>query len=78
MSRGFPGSPVVKTPHFHSRGTGSIPVQGTRIPQTTQKIKESAAFQKEVDFHVLAWSKIAGLFVYLWALNDVYGPLLSV
>ena len=38
MSRGFPGSPVVKTPHFHSRGTGSIPVQGTRIPQTTQKI----------------------------------------
>ena len=65
MSRGFPGSPVVKAPHFHSRGAGSIPVQQTRIPQTTHKIKESAVFQKEVDFHVLDWSKIVGLFVYL-------------
>ena len=28
----FPGSSVVKTAHFHCRGTGSIPAQGTGIP----------------------------------------------
>ena len=30
--RDFPGSPVVKTPHFTAGGTGSIPGQGTKIP----------------------------------------------
>ena len=29
----FPGSPVVKTQHFHCRGPGSIPGLGTKIPQ---------------------------------------------
>ena len=27
-----PSGPVVKTLHFHCRGTGSIPGQGTKIP----------------------------------------------
>ena len=30
--RDFPGGPVVKTPHFHCRGMGSIPGWGTNIP----------------------------------------------
>ena len=35
----FPGGPVVKTPHFHCRGTGSIPGWGTKIPRGLKKIK---------------------------------------
>ena len=34
--RKFPGNPVVKTWHFHYHGQGSIPGQGTKIPQATQ------------------------------------------
>ena len=30
----FPGSPMVKTPHFHCKG--STPSQGTKIPQAVQ------------------------------------------
>ena len=30
--RDFPGSPGVKTPHFHCRDTGLIPGQGAKIP----------------------------------------------
>ena len=33
--REFPGGLVVKTWHFHCRGSGSIPDQGTKIPQAT-------------------------------------------
>ena len=29
----FPGDPVVRTRQFHYRGQGSIPAQGTKIPQ---------------------------------------------
>ena len=29
--RDFPGDPVVKTPHFHCRGTGLIPCPGAKI-----------------------------------------------
>ena len=32
----FPGSPVVRTPHFHCQGAGSILGQGTKIPQAAQ------------------------------------------
>ena len=32
----FPGSPMVKTPYFHYRGTSLIPGQGTKIPHATQ------------------------------------------
>ena len=31
--REFPGSPVVKTWHFHCQGLGLIPGQGTKILQ---------------------------------------------
>ena len=33
----FPGSPVVKTPGFQCRGMGSIPGQGTKIPQAVRR-----------------------------------------
>ena len=39
----FPGGPVVKTPHFQCRDTGSSPDQGTKIPhavQCGQKLKK--------------------------------------
>ena len=32
----FPGGPVVKNQCFHCRGTGSIPGQGTKVPQAVQ------------------------------------------
>ena len=31
-----PGSPVVRTQHFHYWGPGSIPGWGAKIPQATQ------------------------------------------
>ena len=31
-SKDFPGSPMIHIPCFHSRGKGSIPGQGTKIP----------------------------------------------
>ena len=34
--REFPGSPVVRTLRFHCCGLGSIPGQGTKIPQAVQ------------------------------------------
>ena len=36
LSWDFPRGPVVKTLHFHCRGTGSIPGQGTKILHATQ------------------------------------------
>ena len=33
VDRVFPGSPVVETLSYHCRGVGSIPGQGTKIPQ---------------------------------------------
>ena len=29
----FPGGPVIRTWYFHCRGLGSIPGQGTKVPQ---------------------------------------------
>ena len=37
---GFPGGPVVRTPHFHCRGPGSIPGQGTKILQAERRGKK--------------------------------------
>lgn len=34
-SRTPPGSPMVKTPSFHYRGTGSVTDQGSKLPHTT-------------------------------------------
>ena len=36
LIRDFSGCPVVRTPHSHCLGPGSIPGQGTRIPQAMQ------------------------------------------
>ena len=38
MDREFPDSPVVRIGHFHSCGQGSIPSQGTKIPQAKKKV----------------------------------------
>ena len=35
-TREFPGGLVIRTQHFHWHGPGSIPGQGTKIPQITQ------------------------------------------
>ena len=32
----FPDGPVVRTQHFHCCDIGSIPGEGTKIPQATQ------------------------------------------
>ena len=32
MGSNLPGSPMIKTLHFHCRGMGSIPGKGTKIP----------------------------------------------
>ena len=38
----YPGSPVVKTPHFQCRfGMGSMPGQGTKIPHAMQHSQKS-------------------------------------
>ena len=34
----LPASPVLKTPHFHFRATGSIPDEGTKISHIRQCI----------------------------------------
>ena len=34
--REFPGGPVVRTCHFYCGGLGSVPGQGTKIPQAMQ------------------------------------------
>ena len=40
MIQDFPGSSMVKTPHFHFRGHGSIPGQETKILHTMKQKKE--------------------------------------
>ena len=44
--RDFPGSPVVKTPCFHSRGHGLIPGRGSRIPHAAAKKKKRKTKQQ--------------------------------
>ena len=40
-TRGFPGGPVVKTPHLNTaEGTGSIPDRVTKIPHANKRKKE--------------------------------------
>jgi len=36
LHREFPGCPAIRTQQFHCRAPGSIPGQGTKIPQATQ------------------------------------------
>ena len=42
-SEGFPGGPVVKNPLWNLGNTGSIPGQGTKVPQTTEQLSLSTA-----------------------------------
>ena len=47
----FPGSPVVRTPHFHCQGWGLIPGWGTKIPQIAwhgQKKKKKKDKRKQI------------------------------
>ena len=47
----FPGGRVVRIPGFHCLGSGSVPGQGTEIPQAVQhskKKKERKREKKEV------------------------------
>ena len=48
--RGFLGSPVVKTLPFNARDNGSIPGQGTKIPQATRQLSLHAT-ATEMAFH---------------------------
>ena len=38
--REFPGSPVVRTQAFTAEGAGSIPGQGTKMPQAVREMNE--------------------------------------
>ena len=56
--RDFPGDPVVKTLYFHCSGMGSIPDQGTRMPQGMVKNKK-----KTINVHIFATAiPAAGVF----------------
>ena len=39
----FPGAPVVKSPPCNAEDRGSIPDQGTKIPQATRQLNSCAA-----------------------------------
>ena len=45
--REFPGGPVVRTRSFHCWGPGSIPGQGTKIPQAAQCGQEKKKKKKD-------------------------------
>ena len=45
----FPGGPVVKTPHFHSRGTGSVPGRGTKILHAAWPKKKNRERERETE-----------------------------
>ena len=38
LNRDFPGGPVVKNISCNARDTGSIPVQGTKIPHAMEQL----------------------------------------
>ena len=43
--RDFFGGPAAETPHFHCRGTGSIPGQGTKIPHATEQPRKKNVYR---------------------------------
>ena len=66
--REFPGGPVVRTRRFHCQGSGSIPGQGTKIPQAARpkkKKKKLEARRKAADIFLCSegWSRAAGQWV---------------
>ena len=46
MTQGFPGSPMVRAPHFHFRGHRSIPGQETKILRTLKQKKKKKKEKK--------------------------------
>ena len=42
--RDFFGGPAAETSHFHCRGTGSIPGQGTKIPHATEQPRKKNVY----------------------------------
>ena len=60
----FPGSPVVKTPCFHFKGTGSIPGWGTKILHATwhSHKKENKQTNKQKTTKFLHWTVLIILF----------------
>ena len=57
MTGHFPGGPVVTTLHFHCRGHGLIPGQGTKIPQLQNKqTKTKAAWLCSLEASNLFWA----------------------
>ena len=52
--REFPGSPVVRTWHFHCQGLGLIPGQGTKILQAEwHGQKKKKEFHRDRKGHIL-------------------------
>lgn len=51
-TRAFPGGTVVRTPSFHSRGRGSVPIWGTKILQAE---KESPKVQENSELRICAF-----------------------
>ena len=45
-TRKFPGSPVVRTGHVHCCSSGSLPGQGTKIPQAMQYGQKKQKYQQ--------------------------------
>ena len=48
LFRDFPGGPVVKNPPPSAGDTGSIPVQGNKVPHATGQLSPSAATTEPV------------------------------
>ena len=54
----FPGSPVVKIPHFHWKGLGSTPGEGTKILQASgcgQRNQNNFPLELATHSSILAW-----------------------
>ena len=53
----FPGGPVVSTQHFHCCGSGLIPGQGTKIPQTMRHGQKTKQNEKNTSLAIQQLSK---------------------
>ena len=56
--REFPGSPVVRTQHFHCGGPGSIPGQGTKITQVAWYSQRGKSTQIMTGLEDKSWAII--------------------
>ena len=76
ISGDFPGGSVVKTLHFHCRGRGFIPGQGTKIPHASrcgQKWKKKKKKKGFLKWIYLASSKIYHIDIFcVFCFLDVF------